>query len=397
MELGFQSTLMFVVGIFVFRPVFGLFAIQVFLFVFSLRHRIWRGFALEVVVAAFLAALFVTKIPGLGTHNDLPAYLQVFESYTANIVFSYTRATAAFGAAEPLFAFGTYLLQMITGNAYVTMFSWIFFSLLVLFTGLIRVSGRWGYLSIFFMLGNVNLFVIYGSAVRQSLALGLFVWTIHGCLNGVSLKRRVFPWLTGVASHLSLILLGPILFRHVARNDRKIVGISIIGMSFIFLIPFPQVLNSLVGYFFGGRYVYILSYARILSISYIFSAFILFVQYQATVAGKNPLPRDVYLFNISASVFAIITITAALYFNRLYPYLLVTTCVQLAFIGQAIVKDLKGLGEKIIFVSISIVQAGFFWRGFLFKKGNRFLYPELNKTININLIEFINDFTEYIS
>ena len=324
----------------------------------------WKRFFLFVFpLCFFLAALLASKDINFGTHNDLKTYLKIL-SFNKDNVFEFLAISASYtGSLEFGFHFLSYLISSIFVDERMSILLYITLALFVLCCTLRKFSGRYWLIGFFLVLANINFFVIYGSAIRQAMAISLFPLLLFFLVRGELIKPSLILVIMGSFHFSTFVFLPLLFFRKIKPNNLTLYFFGV--TFFVFIQPvIAKYYEFFVG-FLPDRYSgYVGSSNLILNGNFVFVFFVYFLFYLfALRLGSN---WDRKIFNLSSFVLLIFVIFSSVLYDRFFPYILVMSAIHLICISKSFKQSILGYYIFLIFL---FVVGGYFWSIF-FSMGN---------------------------
>ena len=208
--------------------------------------------------------------------NDYQEYLNRFEQYKSEDLSFELFKDDLF---EPGWIFLNWLfkdLGFFSMNIFLA-----FFSSLIYYHFIVKyVPSNYYWLAVFFYVFNTNFLLIQSSAMRQAVAIMLFVFSIN-YLNEKRLLKYIFCIAIASLFHYSALLLFAIYLLVFYKKRIGTIGVYIIFLFYIFLIVGSKVLAPyLIGFvsFFSDKYKYYQDEGVVNSgIGFVYYSFILLV------------------------------------------------------------------------------------------------------------------------
>ncbi|MGL5356407.1 MAG: EpsG family protein [Cetobacterium sp.] len=243
---------------------------------------------------------------------------------------------------------------------------------------------RW--LSIFLFLSNFNMYFYSLSIVRQSVAIGIFIYSIKYIINK-NLKKYCLLIILGSFFHKSIIILLPIYFLYKIKNKLFFkLGMLVIFIAIIFFDFFIKskiILN--VGDIFINNFSYYLSKFENNKISYpgimIRSLYLLILYFVSNILKKEKEKIIFKLYVISIFLKLMTAFGYGLAVYRIVPYFDIFTIFIIPILINKI--SIKNIFKKIIICMLIFYNSIYFVR--IYNNWNNMgeEYIKTNKTFKI--------------
>lgn len=392
-------TLLLLIVFFLINPLLTLFiSLPIYNLFLYFDKNTFKSHIVFGIQLTFLALLLAGKDTLIGTHNDIETYLKLFESYGNNIQDAVKIGLQYIGAFDYFFILCTFALENIFNNPKIVLSIWILMAILITIYSLIKILGREAFLAWGFIIGNINLFVLYGNAIRQAFSmgvLGLLIWVI--CHKNKT--NKIEEWIVftlGLLSHNSFIIFLPLL---ISKYIRFILNLEpiILSITVFASIPFSLITRSIAIQIFSLlpfniRYLNYESQDYFTSGTLILSLLICVLI--TTFYYFKPKQVNKKLFNVLMLSMIICVLLSAIIYSRIYGYILIISSIQLALIPSFFSNQEKPLVKVFLFLNFLILGI-FFWNTWFDKFGNSHFESSIGELLSFNIYDYILKWNHY--
>ena len=403
LKTSYYVILLFMVSLFLINPLLAIFVSLPIYSIFlpnkgSINRKLYLIF-FEIQLV-FLALLLTAKDITTGTHNDIAVYLSMFSSYGDSIDSAVRIGLQYIGSFDYFFIITTYALERIFDNPGLVLFVWVFITLSLTAYSLINFLQKEALIAYAFILSNINLFVLFGNAIRQAFSLGILALLILLLSEESKTKdNEIKLWIAfilGLLSHNSFIIFLPLLVfkRIVFRLNVKhlILGLIISIPSSLLTIYFLRAIASVLP--FSVRQLdYYNPTEAFSSTSFLLSLVICIF----TLLFSYLIPKKNNRKLVNSTTFCILISIACIHFNytRIYAYILIVTSIQFGMIPSFFSKTQQVL-VKLFLLLICLVLGILFWTVWFEQFGNYHFGSSLTELLTFTLRDYIERINDYI-
>lgn len=348
----------------------------------------------------FLALLLTAKDVTTGTHNDIAGYLRMFASYGNSIDSALIAGIHHIGSFDYFFIITTYALEHVFNNPNLVLFIWILITLSLTAYSLINLLQKEALIAYAFILSNINLFVLFGNAIRQAFSLGVLALLIFLLSRENKTKgNKIRLWIAfvlGFFSHSSFIIFLPLLiFRRIIiqlNTKTLLIGIVVsIPTSFLTIYILSAIASALP---FGIRQLnYYKPGEAFTSVSFLLSLliciFILLLSY------LKPKKVNRQLLNSTTLCIIISIIFINFQYTRIYAYMLIATSIQVGMLPSFFSKT-QQLLVKFFLLLACLVLGIYFWTVWFEQFGNSHFGSSLSDLFTFTLHDYIEKLDDYV-
>lgn len=348
----------------------------------------------------FLALLLTAKDITTGTHNDIAGYLRMFSSYGDSIDSAFVAGLQHIGSFDYFFIITTYALEHIFDNPNVVLFIWILITVSLTAYSLINILQKEALIAYAFILSNINLFVLFGNAIRQAFSLGVLALLIFLLSKESRTKtNRIILWFTfilGLLSHNSFIIFLPLLvFRYLIfhlKTKTLIIGLVVsIPSSFLTIYILSAIASALP---FGIRQLdYYKPGEAFTSVSFLLSLLVCILTLLLSYLKPKKVNRQ--LVNLTTLSIIISIVFINFQYTRIYAYMLIATSIQFAMLPYFFSKT-QQLLVKFFLLLVCLALGIYFWTVWFEQFGNLHFGSSLSELLTFTLYDYIEKFNDYV-